>query len=154
METTMETMYLDTAAASRVHQAPVARYASHGARVLLGLMFFVLGLNGILHFIPEPKDAMPAGAAAFAAALAQSGYMVPLLGGVQTFAGALLLANRYVPLALTILAPIVVNIVAFHLFLAPAGLVIAALVLALELFLAYRHRAAFRSLLVSKNEGV
>src|SRR5205823_3201049 len=92
------------------------------ARILLGLMFTVFGLNGFLHFIPQPKDAMPAGAAAFAGALMQTGYMMPLVMGTQLLTGILLLVNRFVPLALALLAPILVGIITFHIFLAPASI--------------------------------
>src|ERR1035438_7178050 len=81
------------------------------ARILLGLMFFVFGLNGFLHFIPQPKT-MPEVVAAFFGALAKTGYMLPLIFGTQALAGALLLANRFVPLALALIAPVIVHIVA------------------------------------------
>lgn len=115
------------------------------ARVVLGLVFFVFGLNGFLHFLPQPP--ISGAAAAYTGGLAASGYFFPLLKGTEVVAGALLLAGRFVPLALTVLAPIVVHIVAFHLFLAPSGLLVALFVLALELVLAWAHRDAFRALL-------
>lgn len=118
------------------------------ARVLLGLVFFVFGLNGFLQFLPQPPVPAPAGA--FMGALAATGYFFPLLKGVEVVAGALLLANRFVPLALAVLAPVVVHIVAFHTFLAPGGLPIALLVLALELYLAWVYRRAFRPMLASR----
>src|SRR5262245_14008901 len=99
---------------SRQSKLPLA------ARVVLGLIFTVFGLNGFLHFLPQPPST-PA-AMAFGGALAATGYMFPLIKGTEVLAGVLLLSGRYVPLALTLLAPVVVNIVAFHLFLAPAGL--------------------------------
>ena len=86
------------------------------ARFLLGSIFVVFGLNGFLHFLPLPS--MPEGAIAFFGALAKTGYLLPLLFGAQVVGGVLLLVGM-VPLALVILAPIVVNIVAFHVFLAP-----------------------------------
>jgi hypothetical protein len=67
--------------------------------------------------------------------------------GVQVIGGALLLSNRFVPLALAILAPIVVNVVLLHTFLAPAGLPVALLVLGLELFTAWSYRNAYASML-------
>ncbi|WNV88111.1 hypothetical protein [Umezawaea sp. Da 62-37] len=90
---------------------------------------------------------MSADAVAFSMALATTGYMMPLTMGVQLLSGILLLANRFVPLALVVLAPVVVNIFAFHLFLEPSGLPIAIAVAALELGLAWTHRAAFRPVL-------
>ncbi|WP_437586132.1 hypothetical protein [Sorangium sp. So ce1000] len=88
-------------------------------------------------------------AASFAGALAATGYMFPLIKGTEVVAGALLLSNRYVPLALALLAPIVVNIVAFHTFLTPVN-PIAWLVLALELYLVFAYRAAFRPMLAAR----
>jgi hypothetical protein len=124
------------------------RFVSSGARILLGLIFFVFGLNGFLGFIPQPPA--PERAAAFMGALAATGYMFPLIKGVEVIGGALLLSNRFVPLALIILAPNVVNIVLFHAVLAPGGLGIAFLVLALELAAAWSYRDTFASVLGSR----
>jgi uncharacterized membrane protein YphA (DoxX/SURF4 family) len=118
------------------------------ARVLLGLVFFVFGLNGFLHFLPQPPISGPP--ADFVGALLASGYLFPLLKGTEVAAGALLLAGRFVPLALALLAPVVVNIVAFHAFLAPSGLAVPLVVLLLEIFLAYSYRSAFRPMLGSR----
>src|ERR1041384_1295457 len=98
----------------------IARYAVPCARFLLGLVFFVSGLDGFLHFLPQPSEPPSEAAMSFAVALMKSGYMFPLIKGVELVVGALLLANRLVPLALVLLAPVLVNIVAFHAFLAPS----------------------------------
>ena len=135
-----------TATASR----PVARYLVAAGRILLGLVFFVFGLNGFLNFIPPPAQPIPAGAMAFAGALLQTGYMFPLIKGTEVLAGALLLSNRFVPLALVILAPVVVNIVAFHAFLEPSGLVLALVIAAVQIALAWAHRASYRPLLTAR----
>ncbi|MDF3071503.1 MAG: hypothetical protein K0R38_7104 [Polyangiaceae bacterium] len=120
------------------------------ARLLLGAVFFVFGLNGFLHFIPQPP---PSGAVAtFVGGLAASGYFFPLLKGTEVVAGLLLLSNRYVPLALTVLAPIVLNIVAFHAFLAPAGMALPLAIVALGAYLAYTERAVFAPLLRAKSD--
>ncbi len=121
------------------------RYLPLAARVLLGLVFFVFGLNGFFHFIPQPPP--PPAAGAFAGALFASGYFFPLLKTVETLSGLLLLAGRFVPLALTALAPIVVNIFFFHAFLHPGGLPLAVVLLVLEAFLAWSYRSAFAPLL-------
>lgn len=126
------------------------RHAPTVARVLMGLLFTVTGLNGFLDFLPQPKDPMPVEALAFAGAMMATGYLFPLVMGTQLIAGLLLLANRFVPLALALLAPVVVNIVAFHLFLAPSGLGVALVVLALELYLAWTCRTAYRPMLSAK----
>jgi uncharacterized membrane protein YphA (DoxX/SURF4 family) len=131
----------------RLPAKSVARYATHAARILLGLGFFVFGLNGFLNFIPPPATPMPERAMAFFSGLMSAGYMIPLIGGTQVVVGALLLANRFVPLALLLIAPVIVNIVAFHVFLEPSGTVIALVVFALEIFLLWQHRSAFRGVL-------
>lgn len=127
-----------------------ARYLPTAARILMGLMFFVFGLNGFLHFIPEPKTPMPEGAVAFAGALMKTGYMFPLVMGTQLIVGTLLLLNRFVPLALALIAPIIVGIVTFHVFLAPSGKGMAVVVLVLELYLAWAYRNAFRPMLAMR----
>jgi uncharacterized membrane protein YphA (DoxX/SURF4 family) len=126
------------------------RWVAVAARLLMGLMFFVFGLNGFLHFIPEPKTPMPQGAADFAGALFKTGFMMPLVSGTQLLVGALLLLNCFVPLALALIAPIIVGIVTFHLFLAPETVVPGIVVLVLELYLAWAYRGAFRPMLKLK----
>lgn len=120
------------------------RQATLGARILVGSIFLVFGLNGFLHFIPQPS--MPEAAIAFFGALATTGYMLPLLFGVQILGGAALLGGM-VPLGLVILAPIIVNIVAFHVFLAPGGLAFALVVAGAAAFLAWAHRGSYAALL-------
>ena len=118
-------------------------------RIGLGLVFTVFGLNGFLQFLPHPP--MPEAAGSFLGALAATGYMFPLIKGTEVLSGLLLLSGRYVPLALTLLAPIIVNIVAFHAVLAPGGVGMALAVLALEIYLAWVHRAAFRGVLSAQS---
>jgi hypothetical protein len=124
--------------------ASITRYLPSVARVFMGLVFTVFGLNGFLNFIPAPP--ISGNALTFMSGLLASGYLLPLLKGTEVVTGLLLLSNRYVPLALTILAPIVINIVLFHTFVAPMNAV-ALLVLAAEVFLAWTYRASFRSVL-------
>jgi uncharacterized membrane protein YphA (DoxX/SURF4 family) len=120
------------------------------ARLVLGLAFFVFGLNGFLHFLPQPPMSGPP--AEFGAALFATGYMFPLIKGTEVAASLLLLSNRYVPLALAVLAPVLVNIVAFHAFLAPAGLPLPLVLLGLELYLARSYKGAFAAMLRARNE--
>jgi putative oxidoreductase len=122
------------------------RVATTIARILLGLVFFVFGLNGFLHFMSNPPP-LPA-AAQFFGALFATGYMIPLIFATQTLGGILLLLGVAVPFALTILAPVIVNIIAFHIFLSPvpAEIVIALIVSLLEAFLVWQYRAAFAPL--------
>ena len=126
------------------------RYLPATARVLMGLGFFVFGLNGFLHFIPEPKTPMPEGAGAFAGAMMKTGYMFQMVAGTQLLVGVLLLLNRFVPLALVLIMPILVNIIAFHIFLAPSGAVPGAVLMALELYLAWAYRSYYRLVLVAR----
>jgi len=116
------------------------------ARFALGSAFLLFGLNGFFQFLPTPATPPPAGAMAFAGALMQTGYMFPLIKGTEVLGGMLLLSGRYVPLALTLLAPVVVNILAFHLFLAPGvgGLALPVALLILGLYLAWTERAVFK----------
>jgi len=114
------------------------------ARVVLGTIFFVFGLNGFFHFIPQPPP--PQSALPFLGGLASAGYFFPLLKTVETAAGALLLLGAFVPFALTLLAPVIVNIAAFHLFLAPGNYPVVAIILAAEIYLAVVNRAAFAPL--------
>jgi uncharacterized membrane protein YphA (DoxX/SURF4 family) len=115
------------------------------ARILLGLVFFVFGLNGFLHFIPQPP--ISGRPLEFMGALAATGYMFPLIKGTEVVAGFLLLTGRFVPLALTLLAPVLVNIVAFHALLVGAGVGLPLVLVALEIFLAWSYRDAFGPML-------
>ena len=117
------------------------------ARVLLGLMFTVFGLNGFLHFIPMPPPEGVAGQ--FMGALFVSHYLVPVFA-LQLIGGVLLLANRFVPAALSILGPIIVNIVLFHALMDPKGLGMAVVTVALWAVVFYRERAAFKSVFAAK----
>lgn len=120
------------------HGTSLTRYLPTAGRVLMGLIFFASGGFGaltLLGVVPPPAAAMPAGAMAFAGALAKTGYVMPLVSGTQVVVGVLLLANRFVPLALALIAPVVVNILAFHAFLAPSGIGPGIVVAALEVYL-------------------
>ena len=97
---------------------------THISRFLLGLIFLIFGLNGFLHFIPMPPPSGVAGQ--FLGAMFVSKYLL-VVSGLQVISGALLLINRYVPLALTILGPIIVNILLFHGLMNPAGIGLALL---------------------------
>lgn len=136
------------AISARPVSRPIVRRLPAVSRSLLGFIFVFAGVNGFLNFVPPMP--MPKGAAAFALALFQSGYIMQLIAGTQLLAGALLLVNRYVPLALALLAPVIVNIVAFHAFLLPSGLVMAAIVFTLEVHLAITYRAVYRSMLTAR----
>ena len=145
----MATPSIDAGTTNRPIEARISRHFPTVARTLLGLMFFVFGLNGFLHFIPQ-NGTPPEGAAAFVGALLKAGYMLPLIKAVEVLAGLALLTNRFVPLALALLAPIIVNIVAFHAFLAPAGIGLTVVILAIEVYLAWSYRDVFRPMLSAR----
>jgi putative oxidoreductase len=118
-------------------------------RTLLGLIFLIFGLNGFFHFLPMPpmKDAV----GALMGAYAQTGYMFPFIFVTQTLVGIMLLTNSWAPLALVILAPVVVHIILFHIFLDPSGLPMPIVVLVAGIYLAYSWRGAYAPLLKRKN---
>ena len=114
-------------------------------RVLLGLIFVFFGSNGLLHFLPMPP--LPQGVTGeFLHSFFASGY-VYVISAFQLIAGLLLLIGKFVPLGLTILAAIIVNIWAFHLLMAPEGLPPAVVVTILELFLVWSYRDRFAGIL-------
>jgi putative oxidoreductase len=111
------------------------------ARILLGLIFVVFGSNAFLRFLPMPP--LPQGITGeYLHAFFASGY-VYAIGGLQVIGGLLLLIGRFVPLGLTILGAIIVNIWLFHVLMAPEGLPPAVVITILELFLVWRYREAF-----------
>lgn len=128
----------------------ILRHVPTAARIILGLLFLVFGLNGFLGFIPMPES--PETAGAFLGALAGTGYMFPLIKGTEVLVGVLLLTNRFVPLALTLLAPVIVNIVAFHAFLDPASIGMPVALLGAHLYLAWAYRKSFAAVLAAKVE--
>jgi len=116
-----------------------------GARWLLGLTLLVFGLNKFLDFMPTPQ--FSAAATAFYGALMATGYMVYLIGALEVVTGLMLLAKKYVHLSLLLLAPFVVNILLFHLFLDVANGVPAYAVTVLWLYLVHQHWDAYKDLL-------
>jgi uncharacterized membrane protein YphA (DoxX/SURF4 family) len=127
------------------------KYAFVIARVLLGLMFTVFGLNGFLHFFPNPPLAGLAGQ--FMGALFDSHYYV-IAFGTQFIGGVLLLSNRYVPLALTLLGPLIVNILSFHIFLDAENMAPAIVVTVLWFGVFSQVRSSFAGLFVAKKAGL
>lgn len=118
------------------------------ARILVGLVFTVFGLNGFLGFLPMPP--LPPGPAGqFISALFASHYIY-LIAAVQVVSGVLLLVNRYVPLAIVLLGPMLVNILAYHLLMNTMGLAVAAVVAILWLVLAVYYRQHLACILVQR----
>ena len=128
------------------------------AHVVLGLVFVIFGLNGLLMafagrgFIPMPE--LPPEPGAFMGALAATGYFLPVLKIVEIVGGLLLLIRRFVPLALVLLAPVIVQIFLFHAFLEPSGLPMGIVLVALEAYLGFGvYRGSFKSVLAAKPEN-
>lgn len=121
------------------------------ARILLGLIYFVFGLNFFFHFIPG--SAQPEGkAAAFLGGLFQSGYFFPMVKIIEVLAGVLLLLGFFTPLLLVILMPITINILLFHTALAPGGFptALSLFMIITHLFLAWSYRDQYRPLFVPR----
>lgn len=120
----------------------------YALRLIFGLFWLAFGLNYFAHLFPIPA---PTGDAAILMnGLGVSGYMMPLIYGTQIAVGIMLLANRYVPLALLMLAPITANIVLYDVFLNPSGLVIGAVIAVLHATLLYSRRKAYMGVLTIK----
>src|ERR1700720_764770 len=128
---------------------PVMRTASVVARYSAGVIFLVMGLNGFLNFIPLPPPGGIAGQ--FMGALYVSHYLWVIFA-FQVIAGVLLLVNRYVPLAVAMLAPVIVNIITFHALMAPSGLPMAVFVAVLWAVIFIDVRPAFSGLFQSRLE--
>lgn len=122
------------------------------ARLLLGLIFFASGLMGLFNLAPPPAD-LPVDMKTFMAGLAATKYFFPLLKTTETICGIFLLSGFFVPLALVVLAPIILNIFLTHLFLAPSGLPLAIVIGLLESYLAFfsgPYKKAVQSIFVRK----
>ena len=114
-------------------------------RIILGLALLVFGLNKFLWFLPQPES-LPEGAANFMGALTGTGYMIKLIGTVEVVSGLLLLINKWVPFALVLLAPVVVNIIFYHLKFDPATIGPGALIAIIEIILIYTNWDKLKSL--------
>jgi putative oxidoreductase len=120
------------------------------ARYLLGLIFLVFGSNMFLNFIPMGQ--MPAGVAGqFSAALFASHYFY-VVGAIMVISAILLLANRFVGLGLTLLGPVLFNILTFHLLMNPSGIGMGAFATLLWLLVAWEHRVVFKRLFAARLE--
>jgi len=116
-----------------------------GARVLLGLVFVVFGLNGFLHFIEPPE--MNEAAGALMGVLVGTGYFMAVVKLVEVVSGLMILTGKFLPLGLILLAPVSVHILLFHVFVDPAGLGMAVFIVVAQLFLAWAYRDSFSGVL-------
>ena len=125
-----------------------ARFLPHIARVLMGAAFLFFGILGLFHLIKAP-DNLPEDIKMVNGALMKAGYM-NVVFGTMTLVGILLLINRFVPLALALIAPILAGILTFHLTMQPAGIGPGAFLTLLELYLVWAYRDAFRAMLKAR----
>ncbi|HXT11189.1 MAG TPA: DoxX family protein [Candidatus Angelobacter sp.] len=125
------------------------RFFPHIARILLGLAFLIFGLNGFLNFMPAPKN-LPEPMVTVSMGLMRGGYM-QVVSGAEILIALMLLINRFVPLALAFLAPIIVGILTFHVATSPQMIGPGIVVLLLELYLAWSYRKAFRPMLAARH---
>jgi putative oxidoreductase len=119
------------------------------ARIILGLIYFLFGLNFFLHFLPTPPST-EGPAENFTTGLFQSGYFFPFLKGAEVILGGLLLTGTFVPLALVILMPITLNILLFHVFLTDNA-IMSIVIVALQLYLAWSYRDYYKPLFSRKS---
>lgn len=119
------------------------------ARILLGLIYFVFGLNFFLHFLPTPPQT-GGPAESFTTGLFQSGYFFPFLKTLEIVLGALLLVRAFVPLVLVMLMPITLNILLFHAFLTDNAIMSIVMVV-LHVYLAWAYRDYYKPLFKSKS---
>jgi hypothetical protein len=121
------------------------------ARYLLALVFLVFGLNGFLHFIPQPPPTSEL-AQQYFTVMSTSHYLV-FVFGLQLIAGALFLFPRTVPLALTVAGPLIVNILLFHALMDPGGIVPGLVVTALWFIIYWQFRAAFFGIFFTETQS-
>ena len=130
----------------RSRQNPSVKIATIITRLLLGLMFVVFGSNAFLHFIPMPPMSGLAGQ--FIGSLYNTGYL-QVIAALEVLGGLFLLVGRFVPLGLTLLGPIIVNIALYHLFMDRSGIATALVVSLVFAFLLWSYRTAFAGIFSS-----
>lgn len=142
-----------------VEQSPkpksFGRFIPAIVRTLMGLAFTAFGIMGLFNLMPAPKD-LPKAVMDFMGAMNNTHYFFPLLFCTQLLVGLLLLFNLFAPLALVLIMPVLVNIILYHIFLQPSGIVPGAVLMVFELYLAWVYRKAYRPLLTMRtkpNEG-
>ncbi len=123
------------------------KYLTIAVRILFGALFAFSGFTGLFNLGPQSMEGMPAEAVAFATALGESGFIMPVTKAVELVAGIMLLANRFAPLALALLAPLVIGIFGFHTLLAPSGAAMAIVLAVAEIYLAWAYRESFKPML-------
>ncbi|MFS8103053.1 DoxX family membrane protein [Lentzea alba] len=127
------------------------KYLTVAVRILFGALFAFSGFTKLFGLGSQSMDGMPAEAVAFATALGESGFIMPITAVVELVAGVMLLVNRFAPLALALLAPLVVGIFGFHVLLAPSGAAVAVVLAVAELYLAWAYRESFKPMLMPRH---
>lgn len=122
----------------------IGAYLPDVTRTILGIIFVVFGLNGFIGFMSMPP--MPEAANAFLGALAQSGYFMPFLKVIETACGIALLLNFFAPVALAVISPVILNILLFHIFLAPGTLLVPIVLVVCAVFLAWSYRDKYAAM--------
>lgn len=130
-------------------QKSFTRFIPPIVRTLMGLAFTAFGIMGLFHLAPQPKD-LPKAVMDFMSAMNNTHYFFPLLFGTQLLVGLMLLFNLFAPLALVLIMPVLVNIILYHIFLQPEGIVPGAILMLIELYLAWVYRKAYRPLLTMR----
>jgi hypothetical protein len=116
----------------------------HILSIIYGLFLLIFGLNGFLNFFPLPEMTEEAGT--FAGSLAQTGYIFPIVGALQVIVGILLTINKFRPLALIVIFPIMLNAFLLHLFLDPAGIAGSLVAIILNVFLFITYKESYKNL--------
>ena len=128
------------------------------SQILLGLILLVAGgLNGFFHFLPEQASTLNTQCIecqSFIEGLLSTGYMLYLVKMTELIVGVMLILGMFVPLALVLIAPVVLNIAMYHLFLDPSGLPIALIITVLYAWLAYQNLETFRPLFKDRKTGL
>lgn len=120
-------------------------------RSALGLIYVFFGLNFFLHFLPmPPPPAQPGAAEGFMGGLFQAGYFFPMVKGLEVLLGSFLILNFFTPLSLIILAPISLNILLFHAFLAPGNVAVSLLIVLLHIYLFWAYKKSYSAVLHPK----
>lgn len=131
-------------------EGSVMKYAILVARILLGLAFVAAGTMNILHL---KQQAMPGDGGLLLSILSTHGYMT-VIALIMLVGGLLLLVGRFIPLGLTLLGPVIFNILLFHIFFAPSGLIAAVVIVALEVFLIVVYRRAFLGIFAANPDAL
>ncbi len=118
-------------------------------RILFGLLLLIFGLNGFLQFMPFPEMSEQAGK--FIGALAETGYIFPIIALLEIIVGVLLLSNKYLALALILIFPIILNAFLFHLFLDIPGIGAALIAIVSNVFLFFTNKENYKNILQMNN---